>query len=102
MKGVDDDRVTDLDVRDARADLVHPAGVLMAGRVRELDVGPGGPLALLDVQIGAAQAGRADAHDDVEGPRGLRLVDRVELQGLVVLVQPRGLHAATSSWSGFP
>ena len=60
---MDDDRVADLDVRDRRADLVDPAGVLVAGRVGQLDLGLLRPLALLDVQVGAAQAGRADAHD---------------------------------------
>ena len=99
---VHDDRVADLDVRDRRADLVDPAGVLVAGRVGQLDLGLLGPLALLDVQIGAAQPRRADAHDDVERAADLRLVDLVHLQWLVVRVQTSGLHAATSCWSGQP
>jgi len=87
----------DLDVRHARADLVHPARVLVAGRVGELDLGLLCPLSFLDVQVGAAQPGRADLHHDVERAGRLRLVDLVELERLVVRVQPRGLHAATSS-----
>ena len=59
----------------AGADLVHPAGVLVAGRVGQLDLGLLGPLALLDVQVGAAEARRADPHDHVERAGGLRLVD---------------------------
>src|SRR4051812_31292620 len=97
---VDDDGVADLDVRDAGADLVHPAGVLVARRVGQLHLGLLGPLALLDVQVGAAEPGRADADDHVERARDLRLVDVVHLQSLVVGVQASRLHAATSSWSG--
>ena len=51
---VHDHRVTDLDVGHAGADLVHPARVLVAERVGQLDLGLLGPLALLDVQVGAA------------------------------------------------
>ncbi len=97
---VDDDRVADLDVRHARADLVDPARVLVPGHVGELDAGLLRPLALLDVQVGAAQPGRADLHDHVERPEDLRLVDLLDLQ------VPRGTRAgarpscAPSSWSG--
>src|SRR5919107_373051 len=41
---VDDHRVADLDVRHRRADLVHPPGVLVAGRVGQLHLGLLGPL----------------------------------------------------------
>ena len=99
---VDDDRVADLDVRHAGADLVDPARVLVAGGVGQLDLGLLGPLALLDVEVGAAQPRRADLHDDVERPRDLRLVDLVEFQCLVVGVQARRFHDATSSWSVLP
>src|SRR3954464_13729387 len=99
---VDDDRVADLDVRHAGADLVDPAGVLVARRVGQLDLGLLGPLPLLDVQVGAAEPGRPDLDDDVERPRDLRLVDLVHLQGLVVRVQASRLHDATSWWSVVP
>ena len=94
---VDDHGVADLDVGHAGADLVHPARVLVAGRVGQDDLGLLRPLALLDVQVGAAQPGRADLDHDVERAGRLRLVDLVELERLVVRVQPRSLHAATSS-----
>src|SRR3954451_19928577 len=97
-----DHGVADLDVRDPRADLVDPAGVLVARRVRQLDLGLLGPLALLDVEVRAAQAGRADLHDDVERAGDLRLVDLVEVQCLVVRVQTGRLHDAISSWSVLP
>src|SRR3954463_16815912 len=99
---VDDDRVADLDVRHAGADLVDPAGVLVARRVGQLDLGLLGPLPLLDVQVGAAEPGRPDLDDDVERPRDLRLVDLVHLQGLVVRVQASRLHDAPSWWSVVP
>ena len=97
---VHDHRVADLDVGHAGADLVDPARVLVAGRVGQLDLGLLRPLALLDVQVGAAQPRRADLHDHVERAGDLRLVDLLELQRLVVRVQARGLHAATSSFVG--
>ena len=98
--GMDDDGVADLDVADARADLVHPARVLMTGGVGQLHAGLLGPLALLDVQVGATQAGSPDPHDHVERTVDLRLVDRVKRQGIVVSVEPRGLHLPTSCVSG--
>ena len=79
----------------AGPDLVHPAGVLVAGRVGESDLGLLRPLALLDMQVGAAQPGRPDLHHHVERPESRRLVDLVERESLVVRVQARGLHAAT-------
>ena len=47
----------------------------------------------------ALLAGGADPDDDVERPGRLRLVGLLDLERRVVLVQPRGLHAATSSTS---
>ena len=91
-----DHRVADLDVGHRRADLVHPAGVLVPGRVGQLHPGLLGPLALLDVEVGAAQPGRADLDDDVERADGLRLVDLVEPQRLVVRVQAGCLWAKGS------
>jgi hypothetical protein len=96
---VDDDRVAHLHVRHPRADLVDPARVLVAGRVGQPDLRLLGPLPLLDVQVGAAQAGRTDPHDDVERSGRLRLVDLVELERLLVGVQAGSLHAAISSGS---
>src|SRR5207248_5015549 len=75
------------------------AGVLVAERVGQRHAGLLGPLPLLDVEIGAAQAGRADADDDFERPRSTRLVDLVQGQGVVIGMQARGLHVPTSSSS---
>src|SRR4051812_45416069 len=98
-----DHRVADLDVRDAGADLVHPARVLVPGRVGQDDLGLLGPLPLLDVEVRAAEPGGPDLHDDVERPGRLGLVDLVELERLVVLVQSGRVHAAaTSSGSWMP
>src|SRR5262249_10177112 len=72
-------------------------GVLVAGHVGQHDAGLLRPLALLDVQVGPAQPGGADLDDHVKRPGDLRLVDLLDLQSLVVVVQPRSLHAATSS-----
>ena len=53
---------------DRTADVPHPAGGLVPERVRELDVDLVGPLALGDVQVGAAQTGGADFSQYVQGP----------------------------------
>ena len=52
---------------DALPDLLDPAGVLVPHDVGEIDVDLAAPNALDNVQIGAADAGAADAHDDVCG-----------------------------------
>src|SRR5437016_12914269 len=57
------------------------------------------PLALLDVEVCPAKTGGPDPHNHVERPDGLGLIDVVELERLVVGVQSRGLHLATSSGS---
>ena len=49
------------------------------------------------VKIGATEARRADLDDHVVRPERLRLVDLVQLQRLVIGMQSRGLHAATTS-----
>ena len=93
---VHDHRVADRDIGDAGADLMDPAGVLVAGRVGQHDLGLRGPLALLDVQVGPAESGRADLDDHVERPVDLGLVDAVQLERVVVGVQPCGLHLVLS------
>ena len=99
---VHDHGVADLDVGHAGADLVHPAGVLVAGRVGEDDLGLLRPLALLDVQVGAAQPGRADLHDHVERAERLRLVDLLELRarrGTRAVARPSCRHLLVRSGS---
>ena len=76
---VQDHRVADGHVRDALADLVHPAGVLVADHVGKVGVHRLGPVAVDDVQVGAADAGAADLDDDVEGPLERRLRYVVDL-----------------------
>ena len=61
-----DDGVAHRHVGDRGADLVHPAGVLVAQDVGQRRVHRRVPLALHDVQVGAAHPGAADLHDDVE------------------------------------
>ena len=56
------------------------------------DLGLLGPLALEDVQVGAADAGAADAHHDVEGPLGAGDRDLGHLQLLVVADHLDGSH----------
>ena len=63
---------------------MDPACVLVAERVRQLHAGLLGPLALLDVEIRAAEAGGADPDDYIEWPHRARLVDLVQGQWLVV------------------
>ena len=66
---VQDHRVADGHVGHRGADLVHPAGVLVADRVGQRRAHRLGPLALDDVQVGAAHAGAADLDDHVERAR---------------------------------
>src|SRR5207249_11517984 len=64
---VDDDRIADGHVVHRRAHLVNPAGVLVAQDIWQPDARLLLPLALNDVQVGAAQTGAANAHDHVVG-----------------------------------
>jgi hypothetical protein len=97
---MDDDRVADLDVGHGRADLLHPAGVLVAEDVGQLDARLLRPLPLLHVEVGPAQAGAADAHDHVVRTGDRRLGDRLHLQRVVVAVQACGDHAKAPSSVG--
>ena len=96
-----DHRIADLDAFDARADLLHPARVLMPHDVGEGDIHVALPHALDDVEVGAADARAADADDHVRGLRDLRIVHILEShefglgEGFVVAVERRCLH-------GFP
>jgi hypothetical protein len=75
---VEDDGVAGGDVADGRADLVDPAGVLVAEGVGQRRVGVQlVPLAQVEVDVGAADAGAADLDDHVEGALDLRLLDLV-------------------------
>ena len=75
---VQDHGVADRDVGDRGADLVHPAGVLVADRVGQRRVHRLVPLAQDDVQVGPAHPGAADLHDHVERALDGRLGDLVD------------------------
>ena len=97
---VDDHGVPHRHVRHRRAHLVHPARVLVPGRVRQLDPRLVGPLTLLDVKVRPAETGGADPHDHVQRTVSSRLVYLVQLQRLLIRMQPCCLHPVTSSDSG--
>lgn len=73
-----DHRVARLHVVHGAADLAHPARVLVAEDVRERRMLDRVPLALNDVQIGAAQPRGADVDDDVPGSGDGGLGDLIE------------------------
>src|SRR5215203_1376328 len=106
-EGVADHRVPHGYVRDARADLLDPARVLVAqsvGQQRAVRVLYWRPLALDDVYVSAAEPCGADTDDNVERALDLRLVyllysQAVRRDALVVPVQPRCFHSFTPSFS---
>src|SRR6202034_4840292 len=55
------------------------------------------PLALHDVQVGAADPGTTDLHDDIERPTDRRLRHVVDHRRCVKLVQSNALHCCSSS-----
>ncbi len=98
---VQDDRVADLHVGHRRADLVHPARVLVAERVRQGRVHCLGPLALDDVQVGTAHPGTADLHHDVERALHGRFRYLLDHWLLVVPMQPDRLHVSPSPFVSY-
>ena len=95
--GVQDDGVADGHVGHRRTDLMHPAGVLVPEDVGQRCAHRRVPLALDDVQVGAADPGPADLHDDVERAADLWLGNLVDHRHLVKFVQADGLHWSSSS-----
>ena len=75
---------------------MHPAGVLVAQDVGQRRVHRRVPLALHDVQVGAAHPGAADLHDDVERAAEGRLGYLIDDGHLVKSVQTDGLHCSSS------
>src|SRR5262249_3491029 len=65
--GMDNHRIANSNIADSRPDFVDPTGVFMTRRIWQGHAGFLAELALDNVQIGAAQAGSPDAHDDVVG-----------------------------------
>src|SRR5262249_43706379 len=96
---VHDHRVALLEAAHLRPHLLHPAGVLVARNVGELNADLVAPHALDDVQVGPAEPGPPDADDHVIGvlELGVSHVFQFEelgaLERWVVLVEPRGFHS---------
>ncbi len=90
---VQDDGVADGQVGDGRS---PPRAPSRRSRGRACRAGSGCirlvPLALDDVQVGAAHAGPADFHDNVERALDTRLGHLVNDGLLVIAMQPDGLH----------
>jgi hypothetical protein len=89
---VNDDGIADRDVLDGRAHRVYPAGVLVAEDVGEPDMALVLPLAFDDVEVGPAQPGPADAHDDIERPGDFGLGHFLDRRPLAVRMQADSLH----------
>ena len=89
---VQDDLVPDGHRADGVTHGDHRAGVLVADDVGQLGILPAGPLALDDVQVGAAHAGRVDVHQDVERTLDGGLGHVVEAGRLAVVVDANCLH----------
>ena len=66
-QGMQDYRVADLHVRDRRANLLDPAGILVPQGVGQLYAGQGRPLALNNMQVCPAQSRAPDPDDHVQG-----------------------------------
>ena len=93
VRRVDEDRVADPRRRHVVAGCVHPAGVLVAEHERQRDA-DGVHQPVDRVQVGRADAGTADAHDDVACAERLGLGALDELETRVIVGEERGLHAA--------
>jgi hypothetical protein len=91
-EGVQDDRVSGPDAGHGRADLAHPAGVLVPDRVRQGHTRFFGPLAFDDVQIRAAQPGAADLDQHIQRAADRGLGDVLDDRTFVVLVQAYRSH----------
>jgi hypothetical protein len=91
---VDDDLVLLADVGHRGPDCMHPTGILVPDRVRQLHLRLLGPLALENVKISSAYTRTADLHHHIERP--CRCRDRYlrHLQVLVVAGYLHGSHGA--------
>src|SRR5262245_8536684 len=115
---VGDERVHDhcvalLETTHFRPHLLHPAGVLVARNVGELNADLVAPHALDDVQVGPAEPRAPDPNDHVicvlqlGVPHVFQLEELGAVEWWVVLVEPRGFHSTPllttrvgSAWSG--
>src|SRR4029453_5297116 len=97
-QGMEDHGVAGGDVADGGAEVVDPAGVLVAEGVGQRRVGVQlVPLAEVEVDVGPAHAGPTDLDDHVEGALDLGLLDVVNRWPHVVLVEPHCLHPRLTS-----
>jgi hypothetical protein len=87
-----DHRLPNGHVLDRGADLVHPAGVLVAQGERQLGGHGRGEPAVPNVDVGAAHPGPSYPDDHIVRPVDGGLRDVVEAGRFVVGVQPEGLH----------
>ena len=87
----EDDVVAEIDRAHGASDGLDHAGPLVTEHGRQRD----GVLLVADVQIGLADAGGHDAHQDLVGTRGLELeFAELERRGLLVDYGGRYLHLA--------
>src|SRR5699024_3824105 len=91
-QGMQDHGIARDDVRNGRADLTHPTGVLVTDDVRQLRRHLVSPLALDDMQVGTAHSGGTDLDEHVERVRDPRIRHLVHGRPRTVLVNPDSLH----------
>src|SRR5216683_1113104 len=94
---MDNDRISNGYIAHRRANGFYPARVLMAQRVRQLHTRFFRPLSLDDVQVGAAETGAANAHDDIKGGCNLWLSDLFDHRRLFILMQTYRFHMLSPS-----
>jgi hypothetical protein len=87
-----DDNVADGNVLDSGTDSVHPAGILMAKRIRQFHVRYVFPLPLDDMKVGPTKPGAADAHDDIVRPGDFRVGNFFERRSFAVSMQTNCFH----------
>jgi hypothetical protein len=89
---MNDNRVADGDVLHRRPDGVHPAGVLMAQGVGQLDVAFVLPLTFDDMEIGPAKSSAANTHDDIVRSCDLRVGHFFDPRTLAISLQTNRFH----------
>src|SRR5258707_805076 len=97
-----DDGVAGGERGDRGSDLMYPASILVTEDVGQRGAHGGIPLALDDVQVGPANPGAADLHDDVQGAADDGLGHLVDGRLLVECMQSDGLHWFSSHCTDSP
>src|SRR5690349_13013939 len=93
---VQDHRVAHRHVGDPGTHFLHPSGVLVTEDVWQYGLRSLGPLALDDVQVGAAYPGAADLNDHVERALDDRLGHFLDHGVAMVFMQADGFHCSSS------